>query len=532
MMADYSEPPYRTVVAPRIGGLMQVPAGYWHNPENVRANLEWLMKKEQISFDDNLPRNVSLPLLKKHGLNALVGAYQGSTFKLVDAAYPGKFHEWQFRHNGNRIWTFEDGKPNYELCRQAVKWLVEEKLGLNAFYSGTVTRDKFNSHGLGGMLTLVYHGSPRKAVDDAYPQATIKKYNKLPNGFWKSEKGLEAAIRAVRRMVERERIPLSEIPERLTFDVFRKWDLEVLVSAIPSRSHIDLIRAAYPQFKPSDFPNYRGKKLYSKNPSNLEMMLARMRVRDDGNVVELGSREGRDIARVVVRELMRLEGLSNEEAQTKLTKGLFIKYQILKVFKCLGGNTYNVVSTLYPEKELKPWQIRPTPSGYWNGENGLEHAAQATRWLVEDVLKMPEMQIPEKLHQQDFVKHGLSGMMHLFNGSTYATVNNAYPSRFKEWEIRQTNMWQGEKGKEVGVKAVKWLVDHLGLSLGDIPKKLTRKHFAENGLGGCLSNCFGGSLYLAISQAFPMIPSEQLDWMLRKSKHLRHIQRGIANKIK
>ncbi len=502
-VATYSEPPCRKVMAPRIGDVLQVPPAYWRSPENVKENIEWLMQREQIPLDD-LPRRLSIPLLEGNGLRGLVACYNGSTFKIAEAAYSGKFHIWQFRHNGNRIWTKGDGTPNYELARQATKWLVEEKLKLDPFYSGTVQQATFNQHGLGGMLSLVYQGSPKKAVDDAYPEQFKARGKKLPNRFWQSEKGLEAAIHAVHRIVDKERIPILEIPARLTFDVFRRYKLEVLVRTVPSGSHIDLIMAAYyPRFKPSDFPRYRNERLHSKKPTELEMMLAKLRIRADGSVIELDSEEGKGITITVARELMRLEGISSEEAPTKLTKSMFIKYHLLQVFNRLGRNTNSVVTSLFPEKELKPWQIKPTPSGYWNGPDGLEHANEATKWLVEDVLRIPLNEIPEKLHQRDFIKHGLRGMINIdFNGSVYAAVNHTYPGKFNEWEIRHTNMWQGEKGKELGKKAVRWLVGQLGIPVEDVPAKLSVRHFREYGLGGCLQKCFNRSLSEAIAETF------------------------------
>ncbi|MFH0832483.1 MAG: hypothetical protein V1900_02045 [Candidatus Aenigmatarchaeota archaeon] len=516
-MEEY--PPYRSVLAPRIGGIMQVPPGYWADPKNVKDNLNWLVKKEKIYFDD-IPRSISIPLLKDNNLHGLVSYYKGSTFKIVNAAYPGKFYIWQFRHNGNRIWTNEDGTPNYELCRKATKWLVQEKFEIGPWLSGTLRQKEFERYGLGGMLCLVYHGSPRQALDDAYPDA-LKKYHKLPNGFWKSKDGLRAAIRAVQRLVKRREIPVNEIPLRLTFDIFREENLEVIVRAVPSESHIDLIMAAYPHFKRSDFPNYKGKSLFSKKPTKLEKLLAEYRIKDDGSVVSLQSAEGKEIALKLVRELMREENIAEKEAPKKLTKELFRKHDLLELYRALGGSMYNVLTNVFPEMGIKPWQAEKAPEGYWCGPDGMEHAKEATKWLIEEKLKIPLEKIPKRIHQRDFDENGLNGMIHLFNGSVYRAIDNAYLEMFNEWEIRQTNMWQGDSGKELGKKAVRWLVDYLDLRIEELPKKLRRHHFLENGLYGCLEGCFSSSLYNAISETFPEIPKEELAWMRKKTEHFR-----------
>ncbi|MFH1182342.1 MAG: hypothetical protein V1702_05260 [Candidatus Woesearchaeota archaeon] len=491
---------------------MQVTQKYWSSQENIRKNLDWLIAKEGIPFEE-LPRRISYDLLKCNGMGSLRTHYR-SLFKILDTAYPGKFRTWQLRHNGQRIWTRNDGTPDYEICRQATRWLAE-KMGLDAFDSGTITIADFGRYGLQGMLHVVYGASPRKAVDDAYP-GVIKRGSKLPQRFWKSEKGLEAAVRAIHRLVIREGIPIDEIPQRLQFDLLRKGKLSQIVDAVPSHSHIDLIIAAYPRFEPSDFPSYRGQVLHSGNATGLEKKLARYRVREDGSVIDLGSEEGRDISLKVTRELLETEGLSVEEAPTKLSKGLFKKHHLLQVFEALGNNIYSVVKALLPEKEIKPWEVKKAPQGYWKGPEGLEHAAQATRWLIEDVLRTPVGEIPEKVHQKTFVEYGLCGMMHLFNGNVYMAVDNAYPGRFREWDIRHKDMWQGEAGKSLGKKAVRWLAEYLQIPVNDVPTKLKTRHFRENHLGGCLENCFGSSLYTAVSETFPEIPNEEIRWMLKR----------------
>mgnify|MGYP001592702064 CR=1 FL=1 len=61
----HSNPPYANVLAPGIGGVMQVPAGYWGSISNIRDNLEWLIEKEKLAFDDDLPRRMTKQLLEK-----------------------------------------------------------------------------------------------------------------------------------------------------------------------------------------------------------------------------------------------------------------------------------------------------------------------------------------------------------------------------------------------------------------------------------------------------------------------------------
>jgi hypothetical protein len=145
------------------------------------------------------------------------------------------------------------------------------------------------------------------------------------------------------------------------------------------------------------------------------------------------------------------------------------------------------------------------PEGFFKGATGLENASKITRYLIDDILKIPSDQIPQKVTKRTFEDNGLSGMLqHTFNGSPFLAIDNAYPGRFKKWEFRQQVMWQGEEGLELAREATKWLIEEKeSIPIHEIPQIVTQRTFTDNGLSGMLQTVFNGSPYLAIDYAYP-----------------------------
>ncbi|MBU3145845.1 hypothetical protein [Clostridium sp. CF012] len=68
------------------------------------------------------------------------------------------------------------------------------------------------------------------------------------------------------------------------------------------------------------------------------------------------------------------------------------------------------------------------PNKYWTLETGIE----ATKWLVEEKLKLSTYDINKKLSRNVFNEYGLGGMLRrCFNRSVFKALNSTYPDRFK-----------------------------------------------------------------------------------------------------
>jgi hypothetical protein len=119
----------------------------------VTDKTRWLIEKVlKWSIDDELPRKISNTDFVKHALSNVVGyatkekeederfrGFPAVSF-LVCTAYPGVFQPYQFRHakRGN---YFKPPAGRQRLL-EAVRWIVEEKLGLKVELLGETAKTK------------------------------------------------------------------------------------------------------------------------------------------------------------------------------------------------------------------------------------------------------------------------------------------------------------------------------------------------------------------------------------------------------
>lgn len=98
------------------------------------------------------------------------------------------------------------------------------------------------------------------------------------------------------------------------------------------------------------------------------------------------------------------------------------------------------------------------PRYFWEKPGALESAKEITLFLIEKILKWTDKEIKEQLSQNTFFDNKLRGMLStLFNSSPYAALNNAYPDKFKPWELNVTHFhfWNAETAYEF----IKWVIE-------------------------------------------------------------------------
>lgn len=145
------------------------------------------------------------------------------------------------------------------------------------------------------------------------------------------------------------------------------------------------------------------------------------------------------------------------------------------------------------------------PQGFWRDDESknFNDAAKITRYLIEDVLHWDNEKIKTELSCKVFFEHKLKGMLCMvFGDSIYAAVNNAYPGKFKEWELSYTprNFWNMDTAREATI----WLFrERLGFNDEQIKQHISRKIFVENGLDTMMHVLFSNNARLALSNAFP-----------------------------
>ena len=188
---------------------------------------------------------------------------------------------------------------------------------------------------------------------------------------------------------------------------------------------------------------------------------------------------------------------NDDDIKEKLSANTFIKNSLTSIISLFNGSPYLAIENAYPGK-FKPWELPSVPKKNWN----VKTAREATIWLIEEKLKWSDEDVRRNLSQNTFKENSLRGMLDvLFNGSPYLAIDNAYPGKFKPWELPSVpkKFWNLETAKEATI----WLIEEkLKWSEEDVKQKLSRKIFRKNSLNGMLSSLFGNSPYLAIENAY------------------------------
>lgn len=155
------------------------------------------------------------------------------------------------------------------------------------------------------------------------------------------------------------------------------------------------------------------------------------------------------------------------------------------------------------QEVLRGKYIESFPRGFWKRSDASENAKKITRYLIEDRLKWNENDIKKNININIFKSNSLTGMISkYFNASPFKAIDNAYPGRFKPWELKSVskNYWNKDTAKEATI----WMVEEkLKWNDKDIKEKLSARIFYSNGLGGLLAVMFNYSPFKAIDNAYP-----------------------------
>ena len=99
---------------------------------------------------------------------------------------------------------------------------------------------------------------------------------------------------------------------------------------------------------------------------------------------------------------------------------------------CFKDSPYQAINTAYPDK-FKEWEFKNTSRDFWTKDKGIE----ATKWLVEEKLKLTDEELKEQLSQKLFIDNNLGGMLYTcFNSSPYKAINETYPNKFKPEDFK------------------------------------------------------------------------------------------------
>lgn len=160
------------------------------------------------------------------------------------------------------------------------------------------------------------------------------------------------------------------------------------------------------------------------------------------------------------------------------------------------GSPFKILNEIYPNK-FNEWELGRVRHGFWNIK---ENRIKATKWLVEEKLKITIKDIPQNITSKTFIENGLNGLLAYHNNSPYSVVDEVYSNKFKPWEFKavRNNFWNNKNNR---VDAIRWLIESKleGKDTADI----RYKDFKDNKLKGLLDVYYNNNIERALKEAYP-----------------------------
>ncbi len=432
----------------------QFPKDIWNynsKYDNAKVVTKTLIEKVLKWSDDEIKRKLSANIFRKYLLTGMLNVlFNGGAYLAIENAYPGKFKPWEVTRVSKNFW-------NMETAKEATIWLIEEKLK----WSENDIKEKlsaniFIKNSLTGMLNVLFNGSAYLAIENAYP-GKFKPWEvtRVSKKFWNVETAKEATIWLIE---EKLKWSDEDIKQKLSAKIFIQNSFTSILNDLFNGSPYLIIDNAYPgKFKPWELPSVP-KKIW-----NMET--------------------AKEATIWLIEEKLKW---SDEDVRRNLSQNTFKENSLGGMLTILfNGSPYLAIENAYPGK-FKPWELPSVPKKIWN----VETAKEATIWLIEEKLKWSDEDIKEKLSANTFIKNSLGGMLTiLFNNSPYLAIENAYPGKFKPWEVARISkkFWNMETAREATI----WLIEEkLKWSDEDVKEKLTLNTFKENSLKSMLNYLF------------------------------------------
>lgn len=169
-----------------------------------------------------------------------------------------------------------------------------------------------------------------------------------------------------------------------------------------------------------------------------------------------------------------------------------------------GIKKYNI-SAVEVYKLVLNGGLKRFPRGIWEEDNRLQNALDVTKYLIEEYLKWTDDDIKERFNINILRSNKLAGMINaIFDGSPFKTLDNAYPNKFKIWELRASSVNDGYWNKETSVEAIKWMIEkEMKWSDEEIKRYYDVQTFKDNNLYGMLHHYFNYKPFDAINIAYP-----------------------------
>ena len=300
----------------------------------------------------------------------------------------------------NGFWQQPEAVDNAIKC---TKYLIEDILKLSdKELKEQLSQNLFKENGLRGMLQYCFNNSPYEAINITYPEHNYKpwEFNQVPRGYWDN---IENGINATKWLIKTKlKLSEDELKEQLSQKLFYENGLCGMLSNCFNNSPYEAISTAYPEknYKPWEF-----------------------------NIVPKGYWDDINNGIKAMKWLIETKlKLSEKEIKERLSANLFKENGLGGMLQyCFNNSPYEAINITYPEKNYNPWELNIVPINYWSNVN---NGINATKWLIENKLKLNEEELKEQLSLKLFYENELGGMLHnCFNDSPYEAINTSYPEK-------------------------------------------------------------------------------------------------------
>lgn len=494
-------------ICPWLVGI-DAPHGYWAGKDgrlHGHEALRWMV--EELGMQKASPERVTAivdqALFVRMGLSGMLGiVYGNSPYAALSDIFPA-LRPWQMK-NGVPMgyWQGDDGRRH---ARDATRWLLQQ-YGLQDEdpddLVAVVEEDMFAEHGLYGMLSILYNGAPYNALADVFPELPRREPKTyMPKGYWQSEEGREHARQSTRLVITSlgldaaDPVSIAAVVDKQSFiDRGLATPLRTVYGSSAYAALSDL------------FPELRPWQMGVKAPQGCWQG-------------DEGQRNGLEATRHMLAEMDLLESDPTEIAQVVDASAFERAGLSTMLAQVYGGSAYRALKALFPD--LLPWQMARTPRDFWQGEEGREHAREATLWMLSslDIKARPGCTGLRSITKETFQQRNLGGMLAVvYSNSPHDALADAIPG-LQSWQVRSVprDYWKGEDGRERGRVATRWLLGEMGLgepsAIADwsaLANRVDRAAFIDAGLGGMLAIVYGGSVYEALSDVTPNL----LPWQM------------------
>lgn len=370
---------------------------------------------------------------------------------------------WYKVHEGHIVRTPAEWDKNPEVRLDAVRFLVDEVLRVDP---RDVLGVDFRNNGLEGLLVTHFNNRSYDAISSAYSSLGIKPWEtkRTPYGFFEEKQNRIAAVKWL--VEEKLQIKPAEIDNKDfspgLYGMFLKYY---------NCSPYAAISEAYPEVKPWEMKN---------SPLNIF--------------------ESADTRIEATRWLVTKLGKKPEE----LTRDDFISNRLWNLIsRYYSDSPYRAVSEAYPELNMKPWQMKRIPRGFFDS---LENRIEATRWLAEQSGKKPT-----EIDRPDFKAHGLGAFLkNRYGNSHYTALREAsLISEEEERTMRRRAMERAQQNRINTLHEIKSMIfsrsrlldaviQVLALTGKSEFRDLRASDFAEHGLSR-IASMFSGGVYGLLS---------------------------------